>query len=212
VAKNFLLNILFHFCGMDAAKKIQIAIFASGAGSNAQKIIDKFRDSTFVEIALIICNKEGTGVLAIAEKENIPSLLINKEQFFKGDAYLPDLKSHSIDMIVLAGFLWKVPVLLINAYPNKIINIHPALLPNYGGKGMYGHFVHEAVIAAKDKQSGITIHYVDELYDHGSIIFQATCTIDESDTPSSLANKIHGLEHLHFPRVVEEVAKMQNRS
>jgi phosphoribosylglycinamide formyltransferase-1 len=197
---------------MDANKKIQIAIFASGAGSNAQKIIDKFRDSSFIQIALIVCNKEGAGVLAIAEKENIPSLIISREQFFKGDAYLPVLKEHSIDIVVLAGFLWKVPVLLINAYPNKIINIHPALLPNYGGKGMFGHHVHEAVIAAKDKQSGITIHYVDELYDHGNIIFQATCDINETDTPSSLAGKIHGLEHLHYPRVVEEVAKMQNRS
>ena len=197
---------------MDANKKIQIAIFASGAGSNAQKIIDKFRDSSFIQIALIVCNKEGAGVLAIAEKENIPSLIISREQFFKGDAYLPVLKEHSIDIVVLAGFLWKVPVLLINAYPNKITNIHPALLPNYGGKGMFGHHVHEAVIAAKDKQSGITIHYVDELYDHGNIIFQATCDINETDTPSSLAGKIHGLEHLHYPRVVEEVAKMQNRS
>jgi phosphoribosylglycinamide formyltransferase-1 len=212
VAKNFLLNILFHFCGMDANKKIQIAIFASGAGSNAQKIIDKFRDSSFIQITLIVCNKEGAGILAIAEKENIPSLLISKEQFFKGDAYLPVLKEFLIDIIVLAGFLWKVPVLLINAYSNKIINIHPALLPNYGGKGMYGHHVHETVIAAKDKQSGITIHYVDELYDHGNIIFQATCDINETDTPLSLAGKIHKLEHLHYPDVVEKVAKMQNRS
>ena len=121
---------------MDANNKIQIAIFASGAGSNAQKIIDKFRDSSFIQIALIVCNKEGAGVLSIAEKEKIPSILINKERFFKGDAFLPELKDRSIDFIVLAGFLWKVPSLLINAYPNKIINIHPASLPNYGGKGM----------------------------------------------------------------------------
>ncbi len=197
---------------MDEHKKISIAIFASGAGSNAQKIIDKFRNDDLIKIALIVCNKEGAGVLSIAEKEKIPFLIINKERFFKGDAYLPELKEHSIDMIILAGFLWKIPKALINAYPNKIINIHPALLPNYGGKGMYGNFVHEAVIAAKEKQSGITIHYVDELYDHGNIIYQATCAIDENDTPDTLAKKIHALEHLHYPRVIEEIVQMQNRS
>ena len=197
---------------MDEHKKISIAIFASGAGSNAQKIIDKFRNNNFAKITLIVCNKEGAGVLSIAEKEKIPSLLVNKERFFKGDAYLPELKSYTIDMIILAGFLWKVPKVLTNEYPNKIINIHPALLPNYGGKGMYGNFVHEAVIAAKEKQSGITIHYVDELYDHGNIIYQATCTIDENDTQDTLAKKIHALEHLHYPRVIEEIIQMQNRS
>jgi phosphoribosylglycinamide formyltransferase-1 len=189
-----------------------IALFASGAGSNAQKIIDRFRDSSLIKISLIVCNKEGAGVLSIARKENIPFLIIDKERFFKGDAFTEELKKHSIDFIVLAGFLWKIPLLLIKAYPNKIINIHPALLPKYGGKGMYGQYVHEAVIAAKEKESGITIHYVDELYDHGNIIFQEKCVIDENDTPESLAKKIHLLEHLHFPRVVEETIKMQNRS
>ncbi|HET9057767.1 MAG TPA: formyltransferase family protein, partial [Chitinophagaceae bacterium] len=148
-----------------------IAIFASGAGSNAHAIINYFRNSSVVKVALIVSNKPEAGVLKIAEKENIPSLLIEKERFFRGDAYMNELKEKKIDFIVLAGFLWKVPSMLIKVYPHKIVNIHPALLPKYGGKGMYGSRVHEAVIANKEKESGITIHYVDELYDHGSIIF-----------------------------------------
>jgi formyltetrahydrofolate-dependent phosphoribosylglycinamide formyltransferase len=191
---------------------INIAIFASGAGSNAQKLIDYFRQHTGIKIALIVCNKPGAGVLTIAQKENIPALLIEKEKFFRGNAYVDELKQHKVDFIVLAGFLWKVPVALIKAFPQLIINIHPALLPNYGGKGMYGSFVHEAVIAAKEKESGISIHYVDELYDHGRLIFQARCSIDESDTANTLAQKIHALEHEHYPQVVEKVAReLQNR-
>jgi len=183
------------------------AIFASGAGSNAQKIIDHFRQHTEIKIALIVCNKPGAGVLTIAQKENIPTLIIEKEQFFRGNAYVDEIKQHNVDFIVLAGFLWKVPVALVQAFPQSIINIHPALLPNYGGKGMYGRFVHEAVIAAKEKESGISIHYVDELYDHGKLIFQARCTIDETDTADSLAQKIHALEHEHYPAIVEKVAR-----
>jgi phosphoribosylglycinamide formyltransferase-1 len=189
-----------------------IAILASGAGSNAQKIIDHFRGHTTIKIGLIVCNKEGAGVLSIAKKEHIETLLIDKERFFRGDAFVPELKDRNIDFVVLAGFLWKIPVKLIQAYPNKIINIHPALLPKYGGKGMYGNFVHEAVIAANETESGITIHYVDELYDHGDVIFQTNCMLDKSDTAESLAKKIHALEHLHYPRVVEEVIKLRNRS
>jgi phosphoribosylglycinamide formyltransferase-1 len=189
-----------------------IAIFASGAGSNAQKIIDHFKQHSQIKIALIVCNKPGAGVLTIAQKEGIPTLLIEKEKFFSGNAYVDELKQHNIQFIVLAGFLWKIPVALIAAYPQRIINIHPALLPNYGGKGMYGHFVHEAVIAAKEKESGISIHYVDELYDHGQLIFQARCTIEPGDTPDTLAQKIHILEHTHYPAVVEKVIReLQNR-
>lgn len=188
-----------------------IAIFASGAGSNAQKIIDHFRNHPTIKIKLIVCNKEGAGVLSIAKKEHVSSLLIDKERFFRGDAFVTDLQAQAIDFVVLAGFLWKIPVKLIQAYPNKIINIHPALLPKYGGKGMYGNFVHEAVIAAKETESGITIHYVDELYDHGGVIFQASCALDETDTPETLAKKIHALEHLHYPRIVEEVVELRNR-
>jgi len=189
----------------------RLAIFASGTGSNAQKIIDHFRNHPEIHVAIIVCNKPGAGVLTLAEKEGIPTMIIEKEKFFRGDAYLPELRKHRIDGIVLAGFLWKIPTALIKAYPHKIINIHPAILPKYGGKGMYGHFVHEAVIAAKEKESGITIHYVDEVYDHGAIIFQEHCTIETADTPESLAKKIQRLEHLHFPRVVEEWAQLQNR-
>jgi phosphoribosylglycinamide formyltransferase 1 len=191
---------------------INVAIFASGAGSNAQKLIDHFRKHSQIKIALIVCNKPGAGVLTIAQNEKIPSLLIEKEQFFRGNAYVDELKQHNVDFIVLAGFLWKVPVQLVKAFRQRIINIHPALLPNYGGKGMYGRFVHEAVIAAKEAESGISIHYVDELYDHGQLIFQARCTIDATDTPDSLAQKIHALEHEHYPLIVEKVIEeLQNR-
>jgi phosphoribosylglycinamide formyltransferase 1 len=134
-------------------------------------------------------------------------MLIEKENFFRGDHYIPALKERGIGFIVLAGFLWKVPDALIRAYPNKIINIHPALLPKYGGKGMYGEKVHAAVIAAGDKESGISIHYVDELYDHGNVIFQANCNIIPGDTPETLAKKIHLLEHQHYPEVIGNLLK-----
>jgi len=183
----------------------RIAIFASGAGSNAQKIINHFRNSDSVNIALIACNKPGAGVLNIADKENIPVLRIEKEKFFRGNAYTDELKQQNIDWIILAGFLWKIPELLIRSFPQKIINIHPALLPNYGGKGMYGQKVHEAVLANKEEESGITIHYVDNLYDHGKIIFQAKCPVLHNDTAESLAQRIHGLEHQHFPLIIEQL-------
>jgi formyltetrahydrofolate-dependent phosphoribosylglycinamide formyltransferase len=186
-----------------------IAIFASGAGSNAQKIIDHFRHSGHIEISLIVCNKPGAGVLTIAAKENIPALLIDKEKFFRGNAYADELKERKIDFIILAGFLWKIPAALIKAYPGKIVNIHPALLPKYGGKGMYGHHVHEAVISAKEKESGITIHYVDEQYDHGDAIYQAHCPVLENDTAESLANRIHRLEFEHYPQVIENILKKE---
>lgn len=186
---------------------IKIAIFASGAGSNAQKIIEHFRTDDSVEVALIVCNKPGAGVLSIAANEGIATILIDKEPFFRGNAYVPELQSAGIGFIVLAGFLWKIPLALIKAYPNKIVNIHPALLPNYGGKGMYGHFVHEAVIANGDAESGITIHYVDEHYDHGSTIFKATCPVFGGDTAATLASRIHKLEHEHYPRVIGECLK-----
>ena len=192
--------------------EIKIAIFASGAGSNAQKIIDHFRHSNEIKVALIVCNKPEAGVLKIAAKEDIPVLLIEKEKFFRGNAYIDELKenksdSYRIDFIVLAGFLWKLPVALLKAYSHKIINIHPALLPKYGGKGMYGSKVHEAVLANKEKESGISIHYVDEIYDHGKIIFQAKCSVLENDTADSLAQRIHALEHEHYPKVIEELLK-----
>ncbi|NIG52625.1 phosphoribosylglycinamide formyltransferase [Chitinophaga sp. Cy-1792] len=184
-----------------------IAIFASGAGSNAQKIIDHLRNSPDGKVTLIVCNKPGAGVLDIAEKEGIPSVLIEKEQFFRGDDYVKLLQEKNIDLIVLAGFLWKIPANLVQAFPDKIINIHPALLPKYGGKGMYGHFVHEAVIAAGEKESGITIHFVNEKYDDGAPILQERCVITSEDTPETLAKKVQVLEHQWFPVIVERLLK-----
>jgi phosphoribosylglycinamide formyltransferase-1 len=189
------------------SSKINLAVFASGTGTNAQKLIQYFKDSPVAGVSLIVCNKEGAGVLGIAEREGIPHLLIGKEQFFRGDAYLPQLKEHGISFIVLAGFLWKIPQALVEAYPKRIVNIHPALLPKFGGKGMYGQYVHEAVLQAGEVESGITIHYVDEHYDNGDIIFQTACPVLEGDTPDTIAQRIHQLEHLHYPRVVEEVVK-----
>jgi formyltetrahydrofolate-dependent phosphoribosylglycinamide formyltransferase len=184
-----------------------IAIFASGTGSNAQKIIDHFRNDAFVKVVLIVCNNPSAGVLTIAAKENIPSIIIEKEKFFLGNGYSDELKEKQIDLIVLAGFLWKIPSSLIKAWPNRIINIHPALLPRHGGKGMYGNNVHAAVIASGEKESGITIHYVDEHYDNGDVIFQAKCPVLPDDTPDSLAQRIHQLEHEHYPKVIEKLIK-----
>lgn len=193
-----------------------IAIFASGTGSNAQKIIDHFRSiphggdrepgvAKKIQVALIVTNKPEAGVVQIGRKENIPLLFLEKEKFFRGNAYVDELKGYNIDLIVLAGFLWKIPLKLIDAYRNRIINIHPALLPKYGGKGLYGNFVHQSVIQAGEKESGVTIHYVDEHYDHGDIIFQAKCPINNDETAESLAQKIHQLEYANYPRVIEEL-------
>ena len=193
----------------ESQQPVNVAIFASGTGSNAQKIIDYFRTNDFIKIALIVCNKVGAGVLNIAYKENIQALLITREKFFNDDAYLDVLKENKIDFIVLAGFLWRIPLLLIHNYPNKIINIHPALLPKHGGKNMYGRYVHETVIASGSKESGITIHYVDEHYDNGDIIFQAKCGIDENETPETLAQKIHLLEYKNYPLIIEQVITKQ---
>ncbi len=194
----------------------RIAIFASGTGSNAQKIIDYFSPHSTLQtkvkadIALVVSNKPDARVLDIARKEKIPFLVIEKEKFFRGNAYVDELKEKKIDFIVLAGFLWKIPTALLRAYANRVINLHPALLPKFGGKGMYGKNVHAAVIAAGEKESGITIHDVDEIYDHGKIIFQAKCAISENETPESLANKIHELEHAHFPKVIDDWIAIQN--
>jgi formyltetrahydrofolate-dependent phosphoribosylglycinamide formyltransferase len=188
-----------------------IAIFASGTGSNAQKIIEYFEARAVahpgkrpIKVSLIVCNVPGAGVLNIAKEKGIPTLLINKNEF-STSGYVESLRNSEINFIVLAGFLWKVPEVLVNAFPKAIVNIHPALLPKYGGKGMYGAKVHEAVIAAGEKESGISIHWVNEHYDEGDIIFQATCSVDASDTSASLANKIHSLEHTHFAPTIEKL-------
>lgn len=183
----------------------RIAIFASGAGSNARRIIEYFKDHPHIRISLIVCNNPSAGVIQIAADYNIPVELINRKSFFEGTVCLDEMRLHGISLVVLAGFLWKVPAYLIEAYPNKIINIHPALLPKFGGKGMYGQHVHAAVIAAGETQSGITIHYVDGHYDNGDIIFQATCPVNEGDTPATLAQRIHELEHAHFAPTIERL-------
>ncbi len=190
---------------MNGLPKKKIAVFASGTGTNAANIIQYFSDKQTAQVALIVCNNANAGVLKIAADNNIPSVIIQKENFFKGDAYLPELKNAGIHFIVLAGFLWKIPSLIIQTFRDRIINIHPALLPKFGGKGMYGNFVHEAVLSAKEKQSGITIHFVDELYDNGKTIFQTTCPVYENDTTETLAKRIHELEYKYFPKVIEEL-------
>jgi formyltetrahydrofolate-dependent phosphoribosylglycinamide formyltransferase len=195
--------------GISTAKEhpslINIAIFASGAGTNANNIIQHFKNSEHIKVALVICNKPNAGVVRIAAQNNIPLLLIEKERFFNGDGYIHELHNYHIDFIVLAGFLWKMPPLLIRSFSNKIINIHPALLPKYGGKGMYGGAVHQQVLLDKNKESGITIHYVDEHYDSGDIIFQDSCPVYENDTAETLAQRVHELEYEHYPRVIEKL-------
>lgn len=182
-----------------------IAIFASGSGSNAQKIMEHFETNSDVRIRLVLVNNPEAGVIERAKNFNVPVIKFNRQQFSKSHEVVELLQSHKIDLVVLAGFLWLIPQNMVAAFPNKIINIHPALLPNYGGKGMYGGHVHKAVIAAKEKESGITIHYVNEKYDDGAIIAQFKCDISEHDTPDDLASKIHKLEHQHFPVVIEHV-------
>jgi phosphoribosylglycinamide formyltransferase-1 len=196
---------------MSSDHKKNIIIFASGAGSNAQQIINYFKKDKTARVALIVCNNPKAGVLTIAANEHIPVLLISKKEFSE-TGYLAEIKKYDPALIVLAGFLWMIPGILIHDFPHKIINIHPALLPAYGGKGMYGSAVHESVVNAKEKESGITIHYVDEKYDHGKTIFQARCGIDENETPHSLAEKIHKLEHEYYPKVIAELLKEETKS
>jgi len=183
----------------------RIAIFASGNGTNAQRIAEYFAENDHVEISLILANKSSAIVLKRAEKLKIPSMVFSKTDFVQGGKVDLKLNEYKIDFIVLAGFLWLVPDFLIRKYRNRIINIHPALLPNYGGKGMYGNKVHEAVIEAGEKQSGITIHFVNNNYDEGIIVFQAKCDIVKGETTDTLADKIHSLEHKYFPPIIEKI-------
>jgi len=180
----------------------RIAIFASGSGSNAKRIAEYFEGSGLLEITAIYCNNPEAYVLERAKLLGIPTVLFNRYNFYHTTSVLDDLKSREIDWIILAGFLWLIPESILKAFPQRIINIHPALLPAYGGKGMFGMKVHESVIASGEKQSGITIHHVNELYDEGDIIFQATCRIQPGDTPEMLATKIHELEYEYFPVVI----------
>ena len=182
-----------------------IAIFASGSGTNAQKIMEHFEGNSNVQVRLVLVNNPEAGVIQRADKFNVQVEIFNRQQFSKSNEVVDVLKSNKIDLVVLAGFLWLVPSNMVTAFPNTIVNIHPALLPNYGGKGMYGDHVHKAVIAAGDVESGITIHYVNDKYDDGAIIAQYKCEINSGDTPDDLASKIHKLEHQYFPQVIEDV-------
>lgn len=181
----------------------KIAIFASGTGSNANRIIEHLKASSLAQVTLVLSNNKDAGVLDIAKSFGIPTMVIDRNTFYKTNSLLGVFAKKSIDLIVLAGFLWLVPSYLINAFPNKIINIHPALLPKYGGKGMYGMHIHRAVQAAKEQETGITIHYVNEKYDEGAIIFQKECTIFPEDTAEKIAQRVLILEHKHFPIIIE---------
>ena len=187
----------------------KIAIFASGSGSNAENIIQYFAQKPQFCVKSVFCNVPDAYVLERAKKYRIPSFVFNREEFRNPDKVFRQLQEQEIDFIVLAGFLWLMPSFITAAWPNKIVNIHPALLPAYGGKGMYGHHVHEAVIAAGEKESGITIHYVNDHYDQGAIIFQAKCPVLPTDTPDALAARVHALEYRYFPQIIAETILKQ---
>lgn len=182
----------------------RIAIFASGSGTNAEAILNYFRDSHDINVVLLLSNNPSAYALERAKKFGVKSETFTRVQFRDSNEVLDKLQNENITHIVLAGFLWLVPVNLIAAFPGKIVNIHPALLPKYGGKGMYGAKVHEAVRAANERETGITIHVVNEQYDEGAILFQARCAVGISDTSDSIAGKVHHLEHEHFPREIEK--------
>ncbi len=186
--------------------KKRIAIFASGSGSNAQKLAEYFKGHPTIEVALVVSNKADAGVLDIAKSFGIETYVIpSKAEFTQTETLLQELYVSQIDFIVLAGFLWLIPEYLIEAYPSRIVNIHPALLPKYGGKGMHGMHVHHAVVAAGEKESGITIHYVDKVYDNGEHLFQATVPVEPGDTPEVVQQKVLVLEHTNFAQVIEKV-------
>ena len=183
----------------------RIAIFASGSGTNAENIINYFQERNDASVVQVLTNNPHAKVLDRAKRLKISAFSFNKTAFNRSNDVLNLLQATEIDFIVLAGFLWKFPEHILAAFPNKVINIHPALLPKYGGKGMYGAHVHTAVVANKEKESGITIHFVNENYDEGAIIFQAKTDVTENDTPETLAQKIHQLEYKHFPEVIAQV-------
>ncbi len=187
--------------------KKRIAIFASGSGSNAQKIMEYFKNHTLAEVTLVLSNNPDAYVLQRADNFEIPTHIFNRKTFYQSDEVLKLLQNLKTDLIVLAGFLWLVPQNLLEAFPGKIINIHPALLPNYGGKGMYGDHIHRAVLAAREKESGISIHFVNEHFDEGEMIQQFRFKIEPNDQLENIRFKIQQLEHQHYPRVIEQVLK-----
>lgn len=181
----------------------RIVIFASGSGTNAENIINYFKKSHLISVVQVLSNKKDARVLERAKSLNVDCLCFNRDDLYNSDVVLNNLKLQA-DFIILAGFLWKIPSNILEAFPNKIINIHPALLPKYGGKGMYGMHVHKAVVENKEQQTGITIHFVNENYDEGAIIFQKSFEVLENDTAEDVADKIHILEQQHFPKVIEQ--------
>jgi len=185
-------------------KKARLAIFASGSGTNAEEIFKYFQQHTSVEVVLLLTNNADAYALTRAKKYGVEAKVFNRAQFRESEEVLSWLREASVTHLVLAGFLWLVPGYLIKAFPDHIINIHPALLPKYGGKGMYGMKVHEAVKASNERETGITIHKVNERYDDGQILFQATCEVSPIDTPDQIADKVHHLEHAHYPKVIEQ--------
>ncbi|MGI4752067.1 MAG: phosphoribosylglycinamide formyltransferase [Janthinobacterium lividum] len=187
--------------------KKRIAIFASGSGSNAQKIMEYFKNHALAEVTLILTNNPDAYVLQRADNFEIPTHIFNRKAFYQSDEVIQLLQKLDIDLVVLAGFLWLVPQNLLKAFPNKVINIHPALLPNYGGKGMYGDHIHRAVLAAREKESGISIHFVNEHFDEGEMIQQFRFKIDPQDQLENIRFKIQQLEHQHYPRVIESLVK-----
>ncbi|MEI7581359.1 phosphoribosylglycinamide formyltransferase [Runella sp.] len=190
--------------------KKRLAIFASGSGSNAEKIAEYFTGRTDIEISLILSNNPQAGVIARARRYQIPVVLFDRKTFYDTHRIIEILQNEHIDLVVLAGFMMLIPEAMVQAFPDKIVNIHPALLPKYGGKGMYGHFVHEAVVAAQELESGVSIHFVNERYDEGDIIFQATCEVIPTDTPEEVARKVQVLEHQHYPEVVDKLLSALN--
>jgi phosphoribosylglycinamide formyltransferase-1 len=190
----------------------RIAIFASGSGSNAQRIMEHFKRHKEMEVAIVLSNRADSYVLQRADNFEIPTQVFSKEELYDSSTILKLLKNLDIDMIVLAGFLWLIPANIIRQYPKRIINIHPALLPKYGGKGMYGNIIHETVIANHDPETGITIHYVNESFDEGEIIYQNKCVVEKTDTTEKLAYKVHQLEHLHYPRIIEDLLKKTEKA
>ncbi len=190
----------------------RIAIFASGSGSNAQRIMEHFKRHKEMEVAIVLSNRADSYVLQRADNFEIPTHVFSKEELYDSATILQLLKNLDIDIIVLAGFLWLIPANIIQQYPKRIINIHPALLPKYGGKGMYGDIIHETVIANHDHETGITIHYVNETFDEGEIIYQNKCLVESTDTTEKLAYKVHQLEHLHYPRIIEDLLKKTEKA
>ena len=184
-----------------------VAIFASGSGTNAENIARYFSKSETVKVAVVLSNNKNVGVHARVNYLGIPSFVFSRDEFVEGTPILAKLAEYQIDLIVLAGFMNKISDALLTAYPGKIINIHPALLPKHGGKGMYGMHVHEAVVAAGEIESGITIHYINEYYDEGDNIFQAKCEVLPADTPEEVATKVHALEYAHYPHVIDDLLK-----